>query len=845
MVWQKIRNKHSIFPTKDSKKTAKRIVIDQLQHIKLGKRWDSPLAILLGPECFATETKRAVFDPPASTLHDWCDRMWQFSALSSSVEGGDKFADHMYELYKLAGEEELRRDIRIKESARQGDVSVDPMTTPNKEESAPKELAKEFSADSSARQADAGSTIALKDENPSQANRAKSVFESNAVASPTTRATMDQGDGKQAKDAATGRTENLTLVEHQSSNVNDELLGSMPMSPKESSSNYKFQVLPSPLTVASPRSEDDMSFHDDPWLTQKDAEQSSHQGPPNSSDMSGNAPGEALNEPKNSICNDPGDADSESSSVCSQSPISQQLGNTSAPRILPDADTTDYAETRTNDDVTASEEDGGTGKKSVAHRSATSLASSLPEKADQAGQPRTPMKEKKVKASQPRSKRRIDNEESVLVSATGLGSENDEESDPTSLKNVVSATKKAMEEASLSPSDSLSRSSVEKEETETRSLYPFRSCSKKTRKSMATEHSQFSDIKGLLVRGGYHFGQELFCRPGGNPAQNKDARLGRDFFDTLASFRSSLCRFGVNDPGHWSFDEKKKIHEWVRMEVIRSVDQREELPDHELLNDNKAWDLMQELGFQWKPFKSCGEFGFFPGVEIGIEGHDMFHEQKDLLKRLGRFGLPDTCNFANIDLTALLSLEVYLTQVVSLEETFTLFDEDSGSHRSARKRASRHQSSPSLNSTPSSSSSSESEKGSPHGNAAGKIKLSDVNYTGEGWLKVALYTPENVKFSQVKDLLKSGGFEFTKDWFCRPGGNPKNNKGAIKGRDYFDTESKLRTHLCQYGVNGCDSWTHQDKKMINTWVRRSIVHSKEKKIAPVPRTRSWPCLRLV
>jgi hypothetical protein len=86
-----------------------------------------------------------------------------------------------------------------------------------------------------------------------------------------------------------------------------------------------------------------------------------------------------------------------------------------------------------------------------------------------------------------------------------------------------------------------------------------------------------------------------------------------------------------------------------------------------------------------------------------------------------------------------------------------------------------------------------------------------------------------LQFEDVKKPLEMAGFVFRqhrcRSFFCRPGMDPKQNKSAVPGQDYFGTSHAFRENLCAYGLEDCNKWTEDNRYEVNTWVRYSIAGS--------------------
>jgi hypothetical protein len=98
----------------------------------------------------------------------------------------------------------------------------------------------------------------------------------------------------------------------------------------------------------------------------------------------------------------------------------------------------------------------------------------------------------------------------------------------------------------------------------------------------------------------------------------------------------------------------------------------------------------------------------------------------------------------------------------------------------------------------------------------------------------------------VKPLLKQLGHVFYENddgdefYFCRPNGDPRKNKSAREGEDYFkgneyyESLQQYRAYLCAHGVEYVEnSPTDKENEKISTWVRFHILHTKTGERDPV------------
>ena len=80
-------------------------------------------------------------------------------------------------------------------------------------------------------------------------------------------------------------------------------------------------------------------------------------------------------------------------------------------------------------------------------------------------------------------------------------------------------------------------------------------------------------------------------------------------------------------------------------------------------------------------------------------------------------------------------------------------------------------------------------------------------------------------FKEVWALLQKVGFKYKRDFHCLPGVNPSDDKFVLD-RDYFDLPTRLRKHLCAYGIDNCKGfeWDKKQTECLNRWIRLANVH---------------------
>jgi hypothetical protein len=108
-------------------------------------------------------------------------------------------------------------------------------------------------------------------------------------------------------------------------------------------------------------------------------------------------------------------------------------------------------------------------------------------------------------------------------------------------------------------------------------------------------------------------------------------------------------------------------------------------------------------------------------------------------------------------------------------------------------------------------------KQTPESNQKGKRK----NYKETGELV------EIPRWAQVCGILEDCGYEFEENLFARAFGNPKRNKAATLGDDYFETEESFRSFVCARGFDYVSAPPQQeDQDVVNAWSRYSILGDK-------------------
>ena len=187
------------------------------------------------------------------------------------------------------------------------------------------------------------------------------------------------------------------------------------------------------------------------------------------------------------------------------------------------------------------------------------------------------------------------------------------------------------------------------------------------------EHKQFSDVKKAFQRGGYNFDAGRYCLPRKDPRKNKYAVEGKDYFTSENHFRKHLCEHGVE--GAFGKTDKEAIHEWVRMNIVKSVDLSRKLPVFKrIANHNEAIGMLKKLGFQEHKVQGVVVHCVPDATPAdGMHGKTLFHSDLELRKHLARFGLPNNCKWGNVKgivAEEKLRLEFYIsTEMMAEDET--------------------------------------------------------------------------------------------------------------------------------------------------------------------------------
>jgi hypothetical protein len=171
----------------------------------------------------------------------------------------------------------------------------------------------------------------------------------------------------------------------------------------------------------------------------------------------------------------------------------------------------------------------------------------------------------------------------------------------------------------------------------------------------------FQDVKKILIKGGYSFQKNFFCRP--PIIDNGEVILPPQRFKTIEAFRHDLCIYGVNcrcgtstDEENacqcWDVDDKWNIKLWVRYDVIRGpiqVSSPVQVPS--IYN---ATQYLIRLGYNRRQ------------LESPLTTEEQRHE---LFRYLSRYGLPSEngenplscCDYSKISPEERFSLEYFLS----------------------------------------------------------------------------------------------------------------------------------------------------------------------------------------
>jgi hypothetical protein len=149
----------------------------------------------------------------------------------------------------------------------------------------------------------------------------------------------------------------------------------------------------------------------------------------------------------------------------------------------------------------------------------------------------------------------------------------------------------------------------------------------------------FSDLKKDFERAGFSFTGKVYALPNKHPSVCNDAKLGRDYFTTVADFRKHLCAYGMDDCKDWDAETREKIHDWVRYHI---VDRKGRLPRLRPAKTYNIWKTLTQIGFVYHD-KSLGPRYCFPG-EGGLE----FDSEAACVEHISRYGFPDNCDFSSV-----------------------------------------------------------------------------------------------------------------------------------------------------------------------------------------------------
>jgi hypothetical protein len=150
----------------------------------------------------------------------------------------------------------------------------------------------------------------------------------------------------------------------------------------------------------------------------------------------------------------------------------------------------------------------------------------------------------------------------------------------------------------------------------------------------------FSDLKKDFEQAGFRFTGKVYALPNKHPSVCKDAKLGRDYFATVADFRKHLCAFGMDDCKDWDAETRENIHDWVRYHI---VDRKGKLPRLKPAKTYYIWKTLIQIGFVYRDKPCLGPRYCFPG-EGGLE----FDSEAACVEHISRYGFPDNCDFSSV-----------------------------------------------------------------------------------------------------------------------------------------------------------------------------------------------------
>ena len=152
----------------------------------------------------------------------------------------------------------------------------------------------------------------------------------------------------------------------------------------------------------------------------------------------------------------------------------------------------------------------------------------------------------------------------------------------------------------------------------------------------------FRSVKALFEMAGYSFKRDKYCFPGMDPDANTCAVKGTDYFVTLKDFRAYLCANRIRKYDKWSAEELGRLDKWVRYFIYGTSETDQKIPIYEPMKRQNVFPVLKTVGFRHH-FGSMEETWFHNHAP----GWKFTKEYEGLWNHILRFGLPDSCKFAD------------------------------------------------------------------------------------------------------------------------------------------------------------------------------------------------------
>lgn len=179
----------------------------------------------------------------------------------------------------------------------------------------------------------------------------------------------------------------------------------------------------------------------------------------------------------------------------------------------------------------------------------------------------------------------------------------------------------------------------------------------------------FHRVRKLLIKCGFLFRQNTYCRPGMDPRRNPLARKGEDYFDNEHDFRKHVCAYGLNCSSlKLTKDEETLVTQWVRYAIVDFAADATCIPQHELLSVSRAEKLLLDVGvLDVKYINGIDDAYVYPGTSkdsytFGMNAFIKGGNNTEMFMNLARFGIPDGCDFSKVSRADFLSLQLHLTE---------------------------------------------------------------------------------------------------------------------------------------------------------------------------------------